>query len=225
MCFSATASFTAAALLTAVGCVNLKLLSERKQYFLSAIPFLFAFQQFVEGFLWLSAGDPSQFINYSHIGKYLFLTVAILIWPIWIPLSLFAVEKISLRKKLLGAVLLIGLVYNVLIISNYFKGANDASVAIIGHSIQYQLPDAHNFYFYAAYLAAVLIPPFISSLNLVWVLGILNFVGLLVAQYFYEVTFISVWCFFAAVISISLYYIFRANFGEVKSITERINTK
>lgn len=214
MCFSATASFSAAAVLGTLGYFSGKLVTNKRQIFLALVPFIFAFQQLLEGFIWLSQSDFGIFHNFPEYGKFFFLFIAISVWPVWISLSLLAVEKDPIRYKLLSLLLFIGVVYNLMMMLEFWQGANDPGINIIGHSIQYVLPSRHSDIYYGAYLSAILIPPFVSSLRYAWVFGILNMIGLAVAQYFYSETFISVWCFFAAIMSVSLYFIFRENFAS-----------
>ena len=54
MCFSATASFTAGALLIALGSVTVSLAAAPRERPFAAIPLLFGLQQLIEGGIWLS---------------------------------------------------------------------------------------------------------------------------------------------------------------------------
>src|SRR5437763_578905 len=61
MCFSATASFSAAAVIGSVGIVTLRSAAakpDRRILALAAFPALFALQQVVEGLLWLDLVSP-----------------------------------------------------------------------------------------------------------------------------------------------------------------------
>jgi hypothetical protein len=51
MCFSATASFSASIVIGTLGVVTFKKSKNSNLKFLGAIPFLFAVQQFTEGFV------------------------------------------------------------------------------------------------------------------------------------------------------------------------------
>ena len=52
---------------------------------------------------------------------------------------------------------------------------------------------------------------FLSSLRHAWIFGILVAIAYVIAEYFYVATFISVWCFFAAIVSLFIYKILRDN--------------
>jgi hypothetical protein len=61
MCFSATASFSAAVVIGSVGIVTLRAAAVKHDYrilALAALPLLFALQQVVEGLLWLDLAAP-----------------------------------------------------------------------------------------------------------------------------------------------------------------------
>ena len=73
MCFSASISFTTAAVLTVAGVITLKNTSNKKEYILASFPLIFALQQFVEGLSWLYLkdilqGDPPYILLYIFNG-------------------------------------------------------------------------------------------------------------------------------------------------------------
>ena len=68
MCFSATASFTAAAVAGSIGAVTLWKAAKLRDPALlpiAAFPALFALQQTVEGLLWLELARPAR----AHAGR------------------------------------------------------------------------------------------------------------------------------------------------------------
>ena len=86
MCFSAGASYSAAAMLGLGGIFILSQIKDKKQALFAAIPCIFAIQQLFEGFLWTSIGYNLSPVLQA-IGMYGFLFFAIPFWPTWIPLS------------------------------------------------------------------------------------------------------------------------------------------
>lgn len=206
MCFSTEASFTAAVILGATGGATLRSCLSRTQILFAVIPFLFAIQQLAEGLLWLylheDIGTSRLFIHAQHIS----LSLSFLIWPIWIPLALATIEKVKWRRSLMYLDLAGGLV---LAMINLFYALNqDISVQIVNHQLQYsgQAPSQA-----WIYLFIVLFPCFLSSLKNMWICGILVTLGYLIADYFYSHTFVSVWCFFAAAVSMIVYKILKDN--------------
>ncbi|MFX8612665.1 DUF6629 family protein, partial [Acinetobacter baumannii] len=85
MCFSAAASFTAAAVLAPMGGLSVARAARpgRRFLLLSALPLLFSVQQLMEGLVWRSgeAGDSAGVLRYSL--AYMFFSW--LAWPVWVP--------------------------------------------------------------------------------------------------------------------------------------------
>ena len=99
MCFSATASFTAAAVLSTTGVVTLKKAKSTSELPLASIPLLFGIQQAIEGIVWISFG--STLLN--TIAAYGFLFFAYVLWPILVPIATLLVETHPLRRRILQA--------------------------------------------------------------------------------------------------------------------------
>lgn len=209
MCFSAEVSYTAAGALTFIGAAALKRFSSQNFIFLALIPLLFALQQLSEGILWtqFNQGQQSNFISFA--AERSFLIFAFLIWPVWIPLSLVMVENVAWRQNVLYFILACGIVLSA--INLYFGLTQNVNVNIINHSIHYSgiVPRQD-----IAYPLIVLLPMFISSINRVWIFGVLVTISYTVADYFYSETFVSVWCFFAALVSLILYKVLKDNASE-----------
>ena len=205
MCFSAEASFTTAALLSGMGIATLRVAVSRSQFFLAAIPILFAIQQFSEGIIWLGLnGDlvPNLMLFASEAT---FLVFAFLIWPVWIPLSIMLAEKNLFRKRVLMATLAGGVVLTYMNLM-YGLSQPEVSVKVMNHSIQYVGNAPKQIFFYPF---VTLLPCFISSIKNMPAFGIFIVVAYVVAEYFYSTNFVSVWCFFSALTSVSLYKILK----------------
>ena len=61
----------------------------------------------------------------------------------------------------------------------------------------------------ALYLAATCVGCFFSSHKLINIFGVLALLLFMVAYWFYTVAFFSVWCFFAAILSVVIYLHFK----------------
>lgn len=200
MCFSAEASFTAAAVLAVTGIVGLKLAAKKRLFWLALIPLLFATQQLAEGFLWLYLpNNPNSMI--AETSGYIFQFFAYLFWPVYVPFAIMIAEPNRGRQGLIAIALLLGIVESIYFLSNATAAGGGTSVDIVNHSIQYSPSDS---WFKWTYLAIVAVPSFISSLHWIKAFGVLVVLSFIVADYFYTSTFVSVWCFFSAVISITI---------------------
>ena len=201
MCFSATASFGAGAILTVAGIAALRKVETKSQIPFAAIPVIFAFQQFTEGFVWLSLPYP----DYNHWQKIpitIFLVIAQAVWPFWVPFSFLLIEKDEKRKKALK--ILVGLGSVVSIFLAYQVLFYPVSAAITPLHIQYTLHFPESTFSIAVtvfYFFATIVPPFLAGGKRMTSLGLLNLMSFTVTVVFFENYVISVWCFFAALIS------------------------
>ena len=208
MCFSAEASFGAGILLTGIGIATLKKAKKKKQLPFAAIPILFALQQFVEGFLWICTSNP-EYSEWRMPLTYLFLLFALAIWPIWVSFSITLIEKDELRKKALIAVSIFGLLLSIFL--SYCLATYPVISSIESCHIYYHI----NFPFYTLWLGSIayLIPTvfslFISSAKGARTLAISTFLSYIFTKIFYSEFIVSVWCFFAAILSILIYHIIR----------------
>lgn len=120
-------------------------------------------------------------------------------WPIFVPFAILTVETHRRRRQSLKVFLGMGLVVGLYLLFFLFREAITASVE--GRSIVYESPHFYLGAVMVLYLLATCASGLFSSHRCINVFGILAFV-LAVAAYLISVrTFVSVWCFFAAVLS------------------------
>lgn len=217
MCFSASASFGSAAVLMSLGSSASKINQEPKQKMFVALPFLFGFQQFCEGLVWISLGQDSV-LNAFAVKAFLFFALAF--WPSWLPWSLYVMEKKLERKLLLKGLGFLGLLFSLGSIWILLRG--EPRAAVLGHSIAYSFSGNQSLLSPSidalVYLLTALMPFFVSSDRKVKITGALVFIGLVISHYYQEETVASVWCFFAALTSS---YIVYEVFKETKAPEQR----
>ena len=92
MCFSAGASFGAGVVLSVIGIASLKKVQTPSQIVFASVPLIFSVQQITEGFLWLALSNPA-FAFLQQFTTYTFLFFAQVVWPMWVPLAIFLLEK------------------------------------------------------------------------------------------------------------------------------------
>lgn len=206
MCFSATASFGAGGALVLIGAAGLIKVKDRSQLMLAATPVIFGLQQITEGVVWSCIGRSEAQLC-QQISTNVFIAVAQILWPVWIPLTAITLEKNALRMKIIWGTLFIGL-----LIASYLSYRivfNPFTSIVVNHHIQYQINYERTFldqwhYLYLVPTVGALIA---SSRRQVQFLGILFFMAFLFSKMFYDQLVISVWCFFAAIISIYIFFI------------------
>ncbi len=203
MCFSATASFLAGGTLTAAGILTLKKNNNKRGILLASIPLLFGIQQFMEGIVWITPISSP----WHQIATYAFLSFALALWPFFVPLSIFLIEKNALRKKIISYFLILGCaiaVYSILLLI-----LNPISSEICTNSIRYIVNEPYMTAATILYVIATCGGPLASSHKTLFIFGIVLVLSLLISLQFYRHTFISVWCFFGAVLSLIIYLHFR----------------
>jgi hypothetical protein len=205
MCFSAAASFTAGAVLLLVGGATVRRARVRAERPYAWIPVLFAIQQLLEGALWMTFPDRAPLLNTVLTHAYSFFSHVL--WPIYVPLAALALEIVAWRRRVLIGIALAGSAVGLYLLATLFTLPIVATVT--GQHIAYESP---HFYAVAAmslYLLGTCASLMFSSHAQVVAFGAGAFASAVTAYAFYATWFISVWCFFAAVLSIFVLLYFR----------------
>ncbi|ATX80018.1 hypothetical protein Ga0123461_1605 [Mariprofundus aestuarium] len=204
MCFSATASFIVGGSLISVGALTLKLAKEKRELGFALIPLLFGIQQIIEGTLWLSFHyDMPQL---KTVMTYLFTMFSHVLWPIYVPFAVGLLETERWRLKAMWIFRLIGVsvsIHLLLLITL------QPLTAVADHHIIYISPSLYEWPMMLLYIAATCLVSLFSSHRLIRVFGALAIVLFVIAYLFYTAAFFSVWCFFAAILSLIVYLFFK----------------
>ncbi len=211
MCFGPVASFASGAVLTGAGTVTLKTARSKNELLLASFPLFFGIQQIIEGFVWLSIRGHA-FAAQLKLFSAAFLFFAYNFWPVFSPLAILLLEPDKKRKRLLAVFFLLGIITAVYLAWFFFH--YDHTVTVVHHSIQYHVHKFANFVGFM-YLGATYVPYLISSYRGIKILGVLNIIFAAVSRYMYWKTFDSVWCFFAALLSIGLFIFLRSQHKTV----------
>lgn len=206
MCFSASASFGAGAVLTVIGVVSIKKTHRASQLLFASIPFVFGVQQIAEGVLWRTLPNP-DYLNTQKVFTYIFLFFAQVLWPLWVPIAILLLEKNATRKIIQKVWVVAGLMVGLYLA--YCLMVFHVEAKIIGHHIAYlqDYPDSLRKYVILLYALATIVPPFFSHIRRMWMLGISILIAYVVTAVFYNHYILSVWCFFSSIISLSVYAI------------------
>ena len=198
MCFSATASFTAGIGLLAIGAVTASRVRRRAELPFALIPGLFGVQQLIEGGLWLTFPDNAPLAN--TVLTYFYSFFSHVLWPIYVPIAVLLLEPVEWRRKLLMAIAVAGAAVGLYLL--YFLVTEPIVSEVVGRHISYQSPHFYIAAVMVLYVLATCVSSFVSSCKTIRWFGAATFVALLAAYAFYAFWFISVWCFFAAVLSL-----------------------
>ncbi len=200
MCFSATASFTSAAILSGAGVYNLAIMRKKPAFWaMAAIPLFFALQQFHEGLVWLSMYMSGFLLCYS---SHTYLFFAYVFWPIWLPISLYCIEPDAKKKWYLLLFVFVGIFVAIQLYLPQFFFNNVLKVSLVDHSLAYttHLFFVHRMYAWllgVLYLTSSSCGCFISSYKQMRPISIYGMVSFIAAYAIKSTDFISVWCFFS----------------------------
>jgi hypothetical protein len=223
MCFSATASFAASAALLPAGAYCVCTAARKNGAFLAlaVVPFVFAAQQFTEGLVWRGLENDDAVLIETASAFYLFFAMAF--WPFWIPFSFVFAESRAKVRWLFVAMTAVSLAWTLLYLPIAIDPHRWVVTSLVGHSIRYDaaaLPGIAVMprpVWLAGYAVLVTVPVIVGqgrsmpgrgskAVNLI---GAALLVGSFAITYFlFWQVFTSVWCFFAALLSTFLCYVF-----------------
>ena len=175
----------------------------------------------------LDAGNITATVPYA-LGFHFF---SHFLWLWLIPLCSYLVETGKIRKRVIAGFTMFGAFAGTLVYATMLFQPEWMTVAVKEHSIIYNfvVPDPNPIPFLNTihipvtpamlYGLTILVPLFFSSLQQIRIFGVLVAMSIALASVAYNEAFVSVWCFFAAVLSLYLVYMicgFVAASGEIK---------
>lgn len=209
MCFSLTASFTAAALLIPAGIVaSIPAIKYNHKFILLAlIPVIFGIQQFIEGITWY--GLNNHHTNLTHTASLTYLFFAFFLWPVCFPLSAWLLEENPVIRKKILLLTVAGFLLGVYLYLPILLNNLPVSTSIAGNSIDYLTYQSHVMvpFYIVLYVAITFLALIIASSKRMNILGWLVVLSAIVSMLCYKIVFTSVWCFFAAILSLYIIYI------------------
>lgn len=208
--FSATASFAASGVLIGASVITLSSMKGKSARLFALIPLLFAVQQVIEGFQWLavSNGTPNLALGYA------FLLFAHLIWPIFLPLAALEAEADPLRRKLIMVCLALGIFSSAVL--GYALLTEPLVVTGLYRTIHYAVEAPFDWLLPFTYVISVVGSGLLVKRYWIQMFALLGLFGLIVSFLMYTEAFASVWCFFAAVLSLCVIMELRSSLPTLK---------
>ena len=216
MCFSPEASFLVGGALFPAGayCLSVAWRKNRRFLPLALLPICLGTQQIAEGFVWrgLQAGDPEQIRSASLA----FLFFALAFWPFWWPFVAAIMEtRLAFRRGFIIVSIIATGWFWVLFYPLLVGPDSLLTTEIVHHSIRYSYPDLVVYEYVPRPLLRVLyllcaVVPMVLGKNVFGRLpGVMLLGSVILAAAAFDYAFVSVWCFFAAVMSAYLCVLFR----------------
>jgi hypothetical protein len=198
MCFSPTASFTAGAGLLIAGAVTARRARRRAELPFAFIPVLFGLQQLIEGTIWLTLPDKAPGLN--AVLTFVYSLFSHVLWPVYVPIAILLLEPIAWRRRVLMAIAVAGGAVGLYLL--YFLIRLPIVSQAEGRHIAYLSPHFYLTAVMVLYVLGTCVSMLVSSHGRVRLFGLAAFVAYVVTYVFYTTWVISVWCFFAAVLSL-----------------------
>lgn len=198
MCFSAQASFVVGVGLLGLGAATVKRARTRRELPYALIPLLFGIQQLLEGMLWLALPNDAPPLLIAGLAT-LYLLFSNVLWPVYVPVAVLALETVAWRRRVLIAAASVGAVVSIYLLTILIL--LPMTPRIVGQHILYDFQNPYEQTTIMLYVIVTCMSLLLSSHRRVVAFGVAAFVSEVAAYAFYTVWLISVWCFFAAVLS------------------------
>jgi len=204
MCFSATASLIAGGSLSTGGVAVLTQATARRQLPFAAIPLLFGIQQTIEGVLWLSFGSAQL----NELTTFAYSIFSHVLWPIFVPLAVLLLEHDPVRRRILYVFLGVGTALGTYLLFAVLV-RDGVTSRVLNGSISYDSPHLYTPVVLTLYVLATCLSSVVSSHFFIRMFGAVMFTAFMVTGLVFNEVFISVWCFFAALLSVLVFWFFR----------------
>jgi hypothetical protein len=211
MCFSPEVSFASAAVLVPTGAYCVWLAAQRvpRLWPVAVVPAIFGVQQACEGFVWLGLHHDDVALRAVAGRAYLFFALAF--WPFWFPAAAALMEPPGVRRRLLVAWALASSAWFWLACLPALSGSAGGECCVRFDSIRYDYADGYasdplaRWGLRVLYVATAAVPLLLSSWRgALFLPVVLAVISATVTVLLFDYAFTSVWCLFAAVLSVSL---------------------
>jgi hypothetical protein len=196
MCFSITADLVVGTALVPVAVATLREVKHWREVPFALLPTVFAAHQFIEAAVW-----PNGVVSpgLAHLATRVYVFIALPLLPALVPWAILMLEPRGARLRVapfavLGTVVAAYLA--VVVLTEPVEARKGP------HALQYQI-GVHDGYVWAVlYVIAVIGPALLSGYRSIVVFGLANLVGLIVVAVLYVNAFASLWCIYAAALSV-----------------------
>lgn len=196
MCFSMTADLLVGTALLPVAVATLREVRHWREVPFALLPTIFAFHQLLEAAVWPNGVVPA---GLAQVAMRAYIVIALPLLPAWVPLAVLMLEPRGARLRVapfvvLGAVVSAYLAVVVL--------TRPVGMTRCPHALAYHTDVSDPYLWAALYIIAVIGPAVLSGYRSIVMFGLANLVGLIVVAVLYLQAFTSLWCVYAATLSV-----------------------
>jgi len=200
VCFAPEADAVVGGLIVAVGVDALRHVRARKQIPLAALPVLFGLHQLSEALVWwgLEGHVPDSL---ERVAKWFWFLFAFVALPVLLPVAVDLVERSKTRRRVITAFACLGLAVAAALAIGIFGGPIRAEVE--GHHVAYEVDAvSRGGLLTLLYVVATCGALLACSYREIAAIGVLNLVAVPILMWLTVSGFVSLWCFWAAIVSI-----------------------
>ena len=189
----------------AIGVATLRHVREPRALLFASVPMLFSLHQFAEGMVWLGLDGRIGKIALDHFA-FLFTLYAQGLLPMLMPAAVALMEPPGWRRRAILGLTGIG----ALVCAWDATGlvCFPSQVFVEHHAIAYRNPLTGNLWISLLYILATCGALLLSSHRVGRAYGVVNVIGLSIVEVVRDYAFASVWCFYAAILSVMIYWQF-----------------
>jgi hypothetical protein len=165
------------------------------------IPLLFGIQQLTEGVIWLTFLHDAPLLQRTM--TYLYSGFSHVLWPMYVPFAIGILEAVRGRKRAIFAFEAVGVAVGLYLL--YIIVTLPVVAEVCGSHIVYVSPHFFLIPVMVLYLAATCVSCFFSSHGFVKLFGVLMLLFFIAAYLVHVMALFSIWCFFAAILSLLIY--------------------
>jgi len=210
MCFSAEASFVGAAVIGTAGVASLALVRDKREVPFAALPLAFGMHQALEGVTWLELEHRTQALL-AGWGVHAWVFFAWALLPVYVPWSVWLLERDRARRRLMLPMVVMGGALSAYMLVHALEP--EILVSVVGGNLDYEMNVPVPAWWLAVpYVAATCLTPVLSRSGWIVAFGLANFGAMIAAALIEARDYSSLWCTFAAFLSLIIvgYFISKA---------------
>ena len=212
-------NFTLAGAIGMVGLLTLRRVSEPREVLLALLPLLFALHQFTQGFVWLGMQHLIA-ARALHIAESIFVFYAQGLLTFLVPMAVWLIEPAGARRTAIGMLALLGGLLTAY--TMWGLAVQPTSVTVEGRALIYANPWTAKTWVGAVYILTTCGSLILSSSVAVQLFGWVNVFGLTGVYIVRPYAVTSLWCLYAAAVSVLLYFYFgERRISFLKQIREK----
>ncbi|MBU0632469.1 hypothetical protein KKA17_07480 [bacterium] len=185
-----------------VGIRTLRKVSSPNEVVFASLPLLFALHEFTQGFVWLGV--------YGYIGpraldmaESIFVFYAQGLLQFLVPLAIWLIEPKGMRKNIIAVLMFMGAILSLYTL--WGLSIQPTSVTIKNHLLSYLNPSTDNHLVGVIYVITTCGALLLSRDISIRLFGWLNLIGINLVFWITPYALTSLWCLYAAIVSMILY--------------------